>query len=151
MKTARRSTSPRRALFAFALFSAMPLFVLGCPKKEAPVQDAGPAPEPTPSASVTQLAPLEEDAGPDSDAGDADADAKKWAGQAIDPNVAKIRACCAAIQGQARQLGTTSPEGMYLNTVAGQCYAMANNANAKAPEFATIRGLLQGRSIPGCQ
>jgi hypothetical protein len=143
---------PGRALFAFVFFAALPMAVLGCPKKPPPVEDAAPPP-PQPEAAVVDLAPITDDAG-DADAdeaGDADADAKKPMGQ-INPNQAKILACCAAIRAQARQLGPMSPEGAQLNMIAGSCEGFARQVGTggNAPEFAALRAALGGKNVPGC-
>src|ERR1700691_2509818 len=60
----RRSPARRAAVFgAFAL--AFPVLLMGCPKKQPPVADAGEPAPPASSTSVAELVPLTDD-----DAGD---------------------------------------------------------------------------------
>jgi hypothetical protein len=137
----------RRALFSLVFASAMPLVLMGCPKKPPPAQEDA-APPPPASTPVLNLAALDDDAG--ADAADANEAGKHWTGPGINPNQAKLRQCCAAIAAQAKQLGT-SPEGFQLNAIAGQCYAFANQIGpaGNAPEFAQVRALLSGKTLPG--
>lgn len=136
--------SPRRTVFALAIFSAMPLLV-ACPKKETPAVDAAPPP-PAEDAS-TVLVPMEEDAGADADA-DADA-AKKATGPYVPTNVARLKQCCAQLRTQAKTLGS-SPEAGMLMSAAAQCDTMAAQVgpNGTAPEMGVLRNLLAGRTIP---
>lgn len=133
------TVSPRRAVFAFAIFSALPLLV-ACPKKTEPVPfDAG-VPTVAPVEDVqTSLVPMEEDAGVDA----ADAAKPKYTGPVVPTNVLRIRQCCNAISAQAKG----SPE---LTAAAASCNALANQAasTGNAPEFAVVRGLLAGRTLP---
>jgi hypothetical protein len=142
----RRSLSPRRTLFALAIFSAMPLLV-ACPKKEPPAPDAAPPPPPEPEASTLVLAPLEEDAGADADA-DADA-AKKFTGPGGNTNVLRLKQCCGQLRIQAKALGA-SPEAGFLTQAAAQCDGLAAQAGASgnAPELGILRTALAGRNIP---
>lgn len=140
------SLSPRRTLFAVAIFSAMPLLV-ACPKKETPQPPEAAPPPPVEEASTTVLVPMEEDAG---DAGDADADAgKKWTGTAVPTNVARLKQCCNQLAIQAKAM-PNSPEGGLFQQAAAQCNAMASalGPNANAPELGAIKTLLAGRNIP---
>lgn len=140
------SLSPRRAVFAFAIFSVFPVLV-GCPKKPDPVPDAAPPPPPVEEASTTVLVPMEEDAG----AADADADAPvKYTGPAVNPNVAKLKQCCNAIAAEGKRLGA-SPEGAMLTTAAAQCSQAATQIGPQgtAPEMAVLRQMLAGRALPG--
>ncbi|MBX3188877.1 MAG: hypothetical protein KF819_17795 [Labilithrix sp.] len=72
---------------------------------------------------------------------------KKVGGGTVD-KLASLRACCAAIAAEARRQGN-APE---LLGAAAQCQALvaAAGPSGNAPEFAAIRGMLAGRSIPGC-
>lgn len=139
-----------RAILGLGLVGLLPLVLLGCPKKEVPVVvDAAPAPTPTPIATETQLTPLEEDAGDDaSDASDAK---PKWTGPAANPNQVRIKQCCNAIRGQAKSLGT-SPEAAQLVQAAVMCdgisIAVTSTGAGQAPEFAPVRQMLTGKSIP---
>ncbi len=116
-------------------------------KKEQPVVDAGPAPVPTPveTAPAVDLQPEIVDAG----APDADAAPPKYNGPAYNPNVARIRQCCAAIGAQAKTLGA-SPEAATLAGAAAQCNAAAAalQTNPNAPEMAMLKAALAGKSIP---
>ena len=140
------SARPRLGRFAFALAltGVIPLLT-GCPKKETPVVDAGPPPPP--EEASTSLVPMEEDAGA-ADA-DADAPAKKWTGPAVNPNVQKLKACCAALGNQGKQ-NAASPEGQMIINAAAQCNTAAGHLgpNGTAPELAVVRGLMQGKTIP---
>ncbi|MCL2725078.1 MAG: hypothetical protein FWD69_11640 [Polyangiaceae bacterium] len=140
--------SPRRSLFAFAVFSALPLLV-ACPKKAPePVDAAPPPPEPVEAAPVP-LEPLVEDAGEDADsAADADA-AKKATGPAVPANVARLKQCCQQLRVQAKAMGA-SPEAGMLTAAANQCDATAKQmgAGGTAPELAVFKTLLAGRNIP---
>lgn len=140
--------SLRRSGFAVAIFSAVPLLV-ACPKKETPVVDAGPPPEPVvEDAGTTVLVPLEDDAG---DAGeDADADAgKKATGPYVPTNVARLKQCCNQLRIQAKAMGA-SPEAGMLTSAAAQCDATAATFgnSGSAPELGAIKALLAGRNIP---
>lgn len=77
--------------------------------------------------------------------------AAKGAPAANGGNMARLRACCAAIGSEAARLGA-SPEGAMLVGAAAQCAAMVNGAgpNGNAPELGALRSLLAGRNIPGC-
>jgi hypothetical protein len=135
----------RRSLFAFAIFSAMPLLV-ACPKKETPPPEAGPPPPPT-DTTPTVLTPLtDDDAGADADA---EAGPKKPTGPGVNPNVARLKQCCGALRAQAKALGA-SPEAGMLIGAAAQCDGLASQAGASgsAPELNVIKGLLGGRNVP---
>jgi hypothetical protein len=138
--------SSRRALFAVAIFSAMPLLV-ACPKKEPPAPDAAPPPPPQPEASTLVLTPIEDDAGADADAG-VDA-AKKATGPGVPTNVARLRQCCNQLRIQARAI-PGSPEGAMLLSGAAQCDALAAQAGpgVNAPELGILKTALAGRTIP---
>jgi hypothetical protein len=122
--------------------------LLGCPKKQAAVEDSGPpAPvvQDVPDVVVLQ-ALTEEDAGPDA----ADAAApKKWAGPATNPNQQKIQMCCNAMRTQAKQLGN-SPEANQIVQFAGLCDVMAKQVGpaGNAPEFNQLRQMLKSVKLP---
>lgn len=140
------SPSPRRTVFALAVFSFMPLLV-ACPKKEPPpVPDAAPPPPPPPQEEASVLLPMEEDAGADADAADA---AKKWTGTAVPTNVARLKQCCNQLRIQAKGMGASPEAGMLLNAAA-QCDTMASAAgpNASVPELGALKTLLAGRNVP---
>jgi hypothetical protein len=149
----RRSTA--RRVSSVILFVALPVLLLGCPKKPAPaVEDAAPAaPPPASTPTVTELAPITEDAGEDA-AAEAAAP-KKWTGgaPAYNANQAKIKECCNAMRAQAKQMGS-SPEAFQLNALAGQCdgFAIQVGPQGTAPELAQLRQLLKSIKLPGaCQ
>jgi hypothetical protein len=138
--------STRRIVFAFALFSAMPLLV-ACPKKEAPVLvEAAPPPEPEQDSAPLVLTTLEEDAGEDADAADA---AKKATGPGVPTNVARLRQCCGQLRTQAKAMGATPESGMLLGAAA-QCDGLAAAAGpgASAPELGVLKAALAGRTLP---
>jgi hypothetical protein len=139
------SISPRRAAFALAIFSAVPLLA-ACPEKKPAPFDAG-LPPPTP---VIEAGPLQEMPSDTLDAGDDAADAgKKYAGPAVNTNVARLKQCCNALASTAKGMGS-SPEGAMFVTAAAQCSAMAAQAGptGTAPELGPIRALLAGKTLP---
>ena len=143
----------RRAVTFFTFELAIPAFVAGCPKKPAPVVDAGEPPAPPASSSVTELAPLvEDDAG---DAGDAsEAGPKKWTGPGMNPNQMRIAQCCGAMRAEAKKLGPGSPEAFQLNAIAGQCDVFAKQVGpgGNAPEVNQLRQILRSVKLPAaCQ
>jgi hypothetical protein len=141
-----RSSTFRTVTF-LALVTAFPAALLGCPKKQPPVEDAGAAPAATAEApDVVVLQALTED-----DAGDADAEAaaKKWTGPATNPNQVKIQACCNSMRAQAKQLGN-SPEAFQITALAGQCDMVAKQVGpgGNAPEFNQLRQMLKSVKLP---
>lgn len=146
----KRSPARRAAvLVTFAL--AFPVFVLGCPKKQPPVVDAGEPPPPPAASSVTELAPLIEDAG--EDVADVVEAGKKWTGPGVNANQAKIMACCGAMRAEARKLGA-SPEAFQLTAAAQQCDVFARQVGpaGNAPELNQLRQVLRSVKLPAaCQ
>jgi hypothetical protein len=139
--------SPLRRAISFAAFALfIPAALIGCPKKAAPVEDAG-APPPASTPSVTELAPLVEEAGPDAAP---EAAPKKWGGGGYNSNQLKIKECCNAMRAQAKQMGN-SPE---MTAAAMQCDAIAAQVgpSGTAPEFAQLRAILKSIKLPSaCQ
>ena len=135
----------RRAFFALAVFSAMPLLV-ACPKKETPVLVEAAPPPPEPDAAPLVLTTLEEDAAADADAADG---AKKATGPGVPTNVARLRQCCGQLRTQAKALGA-SPEQGFLLGAAAQCDGLAAQAGpgANAPELGILKSALAGRNLP---
>jgi hypothetical protein len=149
--TTRSPAGRAGAFFIFAL--AFPVLVMGCPKKQPPVVDAGEPAPPASSTSVAELAPLTDD-----DAGDAGAEAeagpKKWTGPGVNPNQSKIQACCRAMRTEARTLGPSSPEAFQLNAIAAQCDVFAKQVGpaGNAPELNQLRQVLRSVKLPSaCQ
>jgi hypothetical protein len=140
-----RSSRLRQATF-FALALAFPCSLLGCPKKEAPVVDAGVAPAVADTPDVVVLQALTEDAG---DEGEAEAAAKHWTGPPTNPNQQKIQACCNAMRAQAKQIGN-SPEAFQINALAVQCDTLAKQVGpaGNAPEFNQLRAVLKSIKLP---
>ena len=122
--------------------------LLGCPKKQAAIEDSGPhAPvvQDVPDVVVLQ-ALTEEDAGPDA----ADAAApKKWTGPATNPNQQKIQMCCNAMRAQAKQIGN-SPEAVQIAQLAAACDMFATQVGpaGNAPEFNQLRQMLKSVKLP---
>src|SRR5207237_5734129 len=109
-------------------------------------------PPPPPSASVTELAPITEDAGEDA-AAEAAAP-KKWTGPAMNTNQLRIKECCSAMRAQAKTMGPSSPEGFQLNALAAQCDLIAAQVGplGTAPEFNQLRQMLKSIKLPvACQ
>lgn len=131
----------RRTLFFVAFASMIPLIACSsCKKPPPPTPDAEAPPPPAPEAAALQT--LDEDAGED-----ADAEAgKKWSGPGMNPNEARVRACCNMLRGRIKQLGAM-PEAAHLQVLVQQCDAIAAavHANPNAPELNAIK------SMPGCQ
>ncbi|MGH7269879.1 MAG: hypothetical protein ACREJ3_05560 [Polyangiaceae bacterium] len=142
----------RRTIYSLAFTLLLPAFVMGCPKKAPPVVDAGPPPEASSAPSVTELAPLGDDGGADADA----AVVKKAIGHGVsyNANQLKIKQCCNAMRAQAKQVGTTSPEGFQINAIAGQCdmFAAQVGPAGNAPELNQLRQILKSVKLPSaCQ
>jgi hypothetical protein len=138
----------RRAVIFFTFALAFPVFVMGCPKKPAPVVDAGEPPPPA-ATSVAELAPLVDDAGDEGD-GAPEAGPKKWTGPGLNPNQARIQACCNAMRSQAKTLGA-SPEAFQLTAAAAQCDVFAKQVGpgGNAPELNQLRQVLRSVKLPG--
>jgi hypothetical protein len=138
-----------RTLFFFAFAIGIPTVLLGCPKKPAPVEDAG-APPPANTPDVTELTTLTDDGGEDADTGfDA---GKKYTGPPVNPNQMKIKQCCNAMRAQAKTLGS-SPEAFQLTAAAAQCDVLAQQVGpaGNAPEFNQLRQMLKSIKLPaGC-
>lgn len=140
-----RSSAARCAFVALAL-AAPAVLLLGCPKKEQPVVvDAAPPPPPVVEAAVVDLTPIVEDSGPDV----VEASAPKYTGPAVNPNVARIKQCCAAIRKQAKDLGN-SPEAATIMSAAASCDQLAAQAGSSgnAPELAIVKQLMAGKPMP---
>jgi hypothetical protein len=139
----------RTLLIAIAI--STPAAVSGCQKKEPPpAVDSGPPPVVSVAPTVTELAPLADDAG---DADASDAAAKHWVGPAVNPNQQKLQACCNAMRAQAKAMGS-SPEANQLIGAAATCDTFVKQVGpaGSAPELAVIRGLLKSVKLPvACQ
>jgi hypothetical protein len=143
-----------RASYCLALALLSPALLMGCPKKEPPVEEAKPeAAAPASTPEITELAPLIEDAGTDA----AEVGSKKMAGGGggggANANQIKIKQCCNAMRAQAKQLGS-SPEANQLAAFSIQCDVMAAQVGPKgtAPEFSQLRAVLQSLKLPAaCQ
>jgi hypothetical protein len=137
----------RRTLTFVAVAVALPVVLMGCPKKEAPAApDAGAPPPPASTPEVTDLAPLVDDAGAEAEA----SAPKKYAGGGgMTGNQVKIKACCNAMRTQAKAMGS-SPEAFQVTSAAAMCdqFASQVGASGSAPEFAQIRGMLKSVTLP---
>jgi hypothetical protein len=146
--------SPVRRTLTFLAFSTvLPLLVMGCPKKEPAVEDAGaPPPPPSSAPTVTELAPLGDDGGPDADAAP-EAGKKASGGGGLNTNQLKIKECCNAMRAEAKSMGS-SPEAFQVNALAAQCDAFAVQVGpaGNAPELAQLRAILKSVKLPtACQ
>ncbi len=129
-----------RAATVIAFTGAIPLVLMGCPKKTPEAVDSGPATVAEVDAAPVVLAPLDDDAG---DA--AEAEAPKHATHPWNPNKAHIQQCCNALR---KQFGTAPEAAALVNS----CDTVAAQTTGTAPEFAMFRQLLQGRTLPAaCQ
>jgi hypothetical protein len=145
-------TPIRRTLTFLAFTAFVPVLVMGCPKKEPVVEDAGAPPPPTSAPTVTELAPLVDDAGPDADA-EPEAGKKASGGPSYNPNQMKIKACCNAMRAQAKTMGS-SPEAFQINAMAAQCdmFATQVGPQGNAPELNQLRQVLKSLTLPSaCQ
>jgi hypothetical protein len=143
----------RRTLVFVGFTTLVPVFMMGCPKKEQPVVEEAAAPPPPASPpTVTELAPMVDDAGPD--AADATPDAaKKYSGPSYNANQLKVRECCSALHAQVKQLGT-APEAAQVNMAAQTCdmLVVQMGASGTAPEMAAVRQMLKSVKLPSvCQ
>lgn len=131
----------------------VPMSLAGCPEKKAPVaEEASLPPAPSSAPTVTELAPLVEDAGADADAAEAEAPKRRPA-SVMTANQMKIKACCNAMHAQSRQLAN-SPEGYQLGTMATQCdmFVAQLGPNGLAPELSQFREILKSIKLPSaCQ
>lgn len=141
--------SPLRFLFALLTLSGVAIALLpgcdACGKKPPPPPIDLPPPVAPIDASVVQIAPLD-------DAEDAGVDAPPakphgpWT--PTNTNAARVKQCCNAIRGQAKNLGA-SPEATLMMGVALQCDLVAAQvAGGSAPEFSQVRQMLKGRTLP---
>ena len=136
----------RRALTFVAVVVSVPVALMGCPKKEPPPPAAPEAEAPPASTpSVTDLAPLVDEAGAEAEA----AAPKKYAGGGMSPNQLKIKACCNAMRTQAKAMGN-SPEAFQVTAAAAMCDNVAAQvgASGSAPEFAQVRAMLKSITLP---
>lgn len=145
---ASRTSMSTPVLFALA---ALAVAIVGCKQPPAAVVvDAGSAPPAPIDAGITQLVPLDEDAGSTIDA--APPPVHHASGGGLTTNQSRAKQCCTALRAQAKTLGA-SPEANMLNTFAAQCDVVAMQigptAGGQAPEFAGLRQLLKGHNIPG--
>jgi hypothetical protein len=144
-------SSIRRTLTFVAFTAFVPVLVMGCPKKEPVVEDAG-APPPVSAPTVTELAPLTDDGGPDADAAP-EAGKKFGGGPGLNANQLKIKACCNAMRAQAKAMGS-SPEAFQINALAAQCdmFAVQVGPAGNAPELNQLRQILKSIQLPAaCQ
>ncbi len=142
----------RRTLTFLAFVTFVPVLVMGCPKKEPMVDDAGPTPVPSSAPTVTELAPLTDDGGPDADAAP-EAGKKPGGGGGYNANQLKIKACCNAMRAQAKAMGS-SPEAFQINALAAQCDMFATQVGpaGNAPELNQLRQILKSLTLPSaCQ
>lgn len=149
------SISLRRAGCSAALAACIMTSILGCPEKKAPVvQEAAPPPPPPSAPTVTELAPLVDDAGADADAApEAEAPKKRAWTPPLTANQAKIKACCSAMRAEGKQLAN-SPEGYQLRTMADQCdmFVAQLGPQGSAPELSQFREVLKNIKLPSaCQ
>jgi hypothetical protein len=143
----------RRRLRTFGLILSLPILVMGCPKKPPTpaIEDAG-APPPATTPTVTELAPLTEEAGAEDAA--PETGPKKWTGPGLTANQLKLAACCGAMRTQAKAVGASSPEGFQLNAAAVYCDSVVKQVGpaGTAPEFAQVRAMLKSVKLPAaCQ
>jgi hypothetical protein len=137
------------SLAAVVCAGAVTTILPACNKPPAAaVFDAGP-PAAATDAAPTILVPLDEDAGSTIDA--AVAVVKRGVGPALSSNQTRAKQCCNALRTEAKTLGA-SPEANLLLGFAAQCDLVAMQigptSGVQSPEFAGIRQLLKGHSMP---
>jgi|HubBroStandDraft_6_1064221.scaffolds.fasta_scaffold446814_2 hypothetical protein len=143
----------RRTLTFLAFVTFVPVLVMGCPKKEPMVEDAGPTPVPSSAPTVTELVPLSDDGGPDADAAPEAGKKPSGGGGGYNSNQLKIKACCNAMRAQAKAMGS-SPEAFQINALAAQCDMFATQVGpaGNAPELNQLRQILKSLTLPSaCQ
>jgi hypothetical protein len=139
-----------RLLISLPLLAALSVSVFGstaCEKKPPPaaaVDAGGPPPAPSDTAPVV-LTPLDDSL----DSGtDAPPPKPRGPGGGGNTNAARIKQCCNALRSQAKNMGG-SPEANIVVGLAAQCDLIAiQAAGGTAPEFAQLRSMLKGRTIP---
>lgn len=145
--------SIRRTVVFLGFTMGVPGLLMGCPKKEQPVvEEAGPPPPPESAPTVTELAPLTDDGGPDADAAP-EAGKKVPTGPGYSTNQLRIRECCSALHAQVKQLGT-APEAAQVNMAASTCdmLVVQMGATGTAPELSGIKQMLKSVKLPSvCQ
>jgi hypothetical protein len=129
-----------------ALHATALVALSACEKKPPPPPVELPPPPPSVDAGVVQITPFDDSLDSGVDAAPVKPHA---AGPAINANAARIRQCCNAIRHEAKNLGT-SPEATMIIGLAAQCDLIATQVTSSgtAPEFAQVRALLKGRTIP---
>lgn len=141
-----------RGLFIVTFTLFLPATLVGCPKKAPPVVDAEAPPPPASTPSVTELAPLADDGGPDADAAET-GPKKAGGGGGLNSNQLKIKECCNAMRTQAKAMGN-SPEAFQITSMAGMCdnFVAQVGPQGNAPEFAQLRAMLKSIKLPAaCQ
>jgi hypothetical protein len=146
MTSRPRRSFVRRTLVVISALGLLPTLA-ACPHKAPPMTFDAEPPPPAVDAAPAVLAPLEDDAGPDV----YEASKPHATGPAVDPTVARLKQCCAALSKQAKEQGNPPdimPAVNTCNTVAAQLAA-----NPNAPELNMLRPLLKAlRNTPApCQ
>jgi hypothetical protein len=134
----------QRALIAIAVAGIIPTMA-ACPKKPQPVVvDAEPPPVVVDAAPML-LEPIGDDAGVDAaEAGHPHA----GGGKPVDPFVARLKQCCAALSKQAKDNGNPPDLMPAVNTC--NMTAQQLQANPNAPELNALRPLLKMvKNLPG--
>jgi hypothetical protein len=135
-----------RLLFTLLTSSSVAILAPGCDKKPPPAPVEAPTPPPPPADTApVDLKPLDD--APDA-AGDVAAPKPRGNYAPVNTNAARIKQCCNALRNKAKALGT-APEAAYITGVAVQCDVFAAQiGGGTAPEFAQIRAMLKGQTIP---
>ncbi len=147
-----RSSSPFRKIAAISLVLWMPAFVLGCPKKAAPVDlDSGPPPVPTPSVTQTTLQPLDDTA--DANVPDVFEAGKKATGPHQTASQAHVKQCCSALHAQAKAMNNDPTFTSFAQLCDGLAPQVGPSSGGQAPELEPLRQILKGKpTIPAiCQ
>ena len=125
----------------------------GLPQEGAGGRGRGAPPPPTSAPTVTELAPLTDDGGPDARRGARGGQEAERRRPGYNANQLKIKACCNAMRAQAKAMGS-SPEAFQVNALAAQCDMFATQVGpaGNAPELNQLRQILKSITLPAaCQ
>ncbi len=137
----------RSTAIAFTLVTStiLGLVVVGACKKDPPPAPIELPPPAVVDAGVPAMTIIDDagDAAPEAEAPKPRGNGAPW-----NANAAHVRQCCNAIRHQAKNLGV-SPEATIMMGIAIQCDMVAAQVGGgAAPEFAQVRQMLKGRTLP---
>ena len=148
MSSRSLSRGTRSSVFTVITLAIVGLALAGCPKKTVPAADDASAAVAVDAAPAV-VEPIVEDAGWDA-ADAADAAKAAFRGPSVNPTVAHLKQCCAALATQGAALGS-SPEGVMIKNAAITCttFAAQVGPSGNAPELGPFRAMLKaGKGVP---